>query len=98
MKSKICSFAGHADIFTDKKGMKEKVANIVTHLIENENVDTFYNGGKGAFDLLCVSVVEELKKKYTGIRSYLILSYIPGEKKSRTWSFIVILIILFIPV
>lgn len=87
MKSKICSFAGHADIFTNKEGLKEKVTDIATRLIENENVDTFYNGGKGAFDLLCVSVVEKLKKKYTGIRSHLILSYIPGEKKESDKEF-----------
>lgn len=87
MQQKICTFAGHADIFIDTKGLKEKVTNIATHLIENENVDTFYNGGKGAFDLLCVSVVEELKKKYTGIMSHLILSYIPGEKKESDKEF-----------
>ena len=81
MKSKICSFAGHADIFTNKEGLKEKVTNIATRLIENENVDTFYNGGKGAFDLLCVSVVEELKKKYTSIR----------KKKFKIYKIIVVL-------
>ena len=34
MKFKICSFAGHADIFTNKEGLKEKVTNIATRLIE----------------------------------------------------------------
>lgn len=33
MKSKICSFAGHADIFTNKEGLKEKVTDIATRLI-----------------------------------------------------------------
>ena len=38
--------------------------------------------GMSGFDFL-----QELKKKYTGIRSYLILSYIPGEKKESDTEF-----------
>ena len=52
----------------------------IKNLIENYGVNTFYNGGKGQFDLLCANCVNELKNDYPFINSYLILAYIPGKK------------------
>lgn len=76
---KICCFAGHSSIF-GKKDLSEKLRKEIVNLIENHNVTTFYNGGKGDFDWLCAKTIQELKKEYSSIKSYCILSYMPKEK------------------
>lgn len=78
MDSKICCFAGHATI-PDKEGIKLKLKEESVNLIENENVTTFYSGGKGEFDWLCAHVVHELKENYPFIKSYWVLAYMPKE-------------------
>ena len=79
MQPKICTFAGHADIFGENQ-LKKKLESEIINLIENENVDTFYCGGKGDFDRFCAECVNELKNHYPFIESYMIFSYIPGKK------------------
>lgn len=76
---KICCFAGHSSISNNKK-IKIKVTNEIINLIENEGVTAFYSGGQGSFDWLCAHCVDELKKVYSFIQSYLILAYMPKEK------------------
>ena len=73
MQQKICTFAGHAKIY-DVDSIKEKLKNEIIHLIENYEVTTFYNGGKGEFDRLCAKCVRELKHDYPILKSYLILA------------------------
>ncbi|MDO4200367.1 MAG: SLOG family protein [Clostridia bacterium] len=79
MKRKICTFAGHREIY-DIDSIKAKLKNEIINLIENHGVTTFYNGGKGKFDWLCAECVKELKSDYPFIKSYLILAYIPTDK------------------
>lgn len=79
MKTKICCFAGHANIF-EKEKVKLKLKKEIVNLIEKENTTTFYSGGKGDFDWLCAHVVNELRENYPFIKSYLILAYMPKEK------------------
>lgn len=79
MKTKICCFAGHANI-PDKENVKSKLKKEIINLIENEGVTTFYSGGKGDFDWLCAHVVDNLRKDYPFIKSFLILAYMPKEK------------------
>ncbi len=83
MNDKICSFAGHANI-SNKEEVKIKLKKEVINLIENENVTTFYSGGKGDFDWLCAHTVGELRKEYPFIKSYWILSYMPKGKDDYT--------------
>lgn len=82
MNNKICCFAGHATLYDDKETIKSKLKKEIINLIENENVTTFYSGGKGAFDWLCAETLKELKKEYSYIKSYLMLAYMPKEKDS----------------
>ena len=84
---KTCCFAGHADIF-NKDEVKIKLKNEIINLIENENVTTFYSGGKGDFDLLCGHTIGELKKDYPFIKSYLILPYPSIRKDTYSKGFI----------
>lgn len=48
---------------------------MIINLIENHNVTTFYNGGKGDFDWLCAYIVDELKKDYPFISSHFVLAH-----------------------
>lgn len=79
MKEKICCFAGHSSIL-GKEDLPARLKNEIINLIENHNVTTFYNGGKGSFDWLCIHMVDNLKEDYPFIKSYCILSYMPKEK------------------
>lgn len=76
---KICCFAGHSSVF-GKKELPTKLKKEIVNLIENHDVTTFYSGGKGDFDWLCAKNIQELKKEYSSIKSYCILSYMPKEK------------------
>ena len=82
MNFKICSFAGHANIYGEEEIIKSKLKKEIINLIEKEKVTTFYSGGKGAFDWLCAETLKELKKEYSYIKSYLMLAYMPKEKDS----------------
>ena len=79
MEEKICSFAGHSQIYGDYD-IRTKITNAITNLIENYGVTTFYNGYKGAFDILCADCVKDIKNNYPYIKSHMILSYVPVEK------------------
>ena len=61
MTQKICTFAGHGEIYGENT-LKEKLKKEIINLIESYGVNTFYNGGKGQFDWLCAECVKELKK------------------------------------
>lgn len=76
---KICCFAGHARLSEEEK-VKIKLKKEIINLIEKENVTTFYSGGKGDFDWLCARTVDELRKDYPFIKSYLARAYLPKEK------------------
>ena len=70
-KEKICTFCGHRDADSSLRAqIKEKI----TDIIENKGITTFYSGGMGIFDMLCESVVRELKRTYP-IKLYLIMPY-----------------------
>ena len=79
MKEKICCFCGHRDC---DSLMREQIKEKITNLIENQDIITFYSGGMGNFDMLCGSVVRELKHKYKNIRLCLIAPYM--AKKLNT--------------
>ena len=78
MENKICCFAGHSTVYIeDLEQISEIVSSEITNLIENHNVNTFYNGGKGTFDNLCAECVANIRQYYKTIESYLILAYMP---------------------
>ena len=76
MTQKICTFAGHSKIYGDDT-IKEKLKKEIKNLIENYGVNTFYNGGKWQFDLLCANCVKELKNDYPFFMRSLTVLYIP---------------------
>ena len=83
---RICTFTGHAKLYGGNS-IREKLKKGIINLVENYGVNTFYNGGKGQFDLFCANCVKELKKDYPFLKSYLILAYIPGKKNQMDTDF-----------
>lgn len=55
-----CTFFGHRDCPND---IKTNLYSILTQLIVNKNVDTFYVGQQGNFDKIVHTVLQEMVKK-----------------------------------
>ena len=72
----VCSFFGHkntpSEIYVQLRGCIEE-------LIQNRGVDGFIVGNQGAFDSMVLRALRELKQKYSHIRYYVVLAYIPGK-------------------
>ena len=73
---KACSFFGHRDT-PQTEELKQKVKEIVEHLIVKEGVDTFLFGSRSKFNDLCLLVVTELKEKYPHIKRVYVRSQYP---------------------
>ena len=75
---KNCCFLGSSkDDFVNRK---ECIKQIIESLIVEKGVTQFYCGNRGAFDLVCSSIVGELRKKYPHIKNTHVLSYRPKEE------------------
>ena len=72
-----CSFFGHHDC---PSSIKPKLCEVLIDLIENQSVDMFYVGNKGAFDRLVRSVLRELVQVYPQINYAVVLERIPGKQ------------------
>lgn len=73
----IVTFCGHREV-----NEPEKVRKWLNETIEGlilEGADCFYLGGYGRFDAMAADAVRELKQKYPGIRSVLVLPYLDRE-------------------
>jgi len=80
MKKKICCFFGHSD--TDDSVYPLLYDEAEKHITQY-NVTTFYVGNYGNFDRMSVTVLKELKRKYSHIEIVLVLAYLPTEKMER---------------
>ncbi len=70
----ICSFIGHSKI-VDARDLEIRLRKVLVEIIEEKEIDVFYLGGYGDFDMLCAKVISKLKEEYMHIKSYLILAY-----------------------
>lgn len=61
MEDKICSFFGHSEIEITKE-LKDKVYSEIISAI-NYGCNTFYFGGYGEFDFLCLELTNEIIKE-----------------------------------
>lgn len=74
MKTKItCAFIGHRKI-EKTEALKQKLADTVAALIEEEGADTFLFGSKSMFDDMCLEVVTKLKEYYPFIKRIFVRS------------------------
>ena len=73
----VCTFFGHRDC---PETIKPRLREVLTDLIINQEVDTFYVGNQGRFDGIVRSVLRELEQAYPEIHYAVVLAYLPGKK------------------
>ena len=71
-----CTFFGHRDC---PDTIKPKLKEVLIELITEQNVNAFYVGNHGRFDVLVRSLLRELKKEYPHINYAVVLAYFPKE-------------------
>ena len=72
-----CTFFGHHDC---PSSIKPKLHDVLTDLIENHAVDTFYVGQQGTFDGIVRSVLKALVSVYPHIRYAVVLERLPPKR------------------
>ena len=72
-----CTFFGHREC---PDFVKVKLREVLIDLITNHNVDMFYVGNHGQFDVFVRSILRELKKEYPQIDYAVVLAYMPGKQ------------------
>lgn len=63
----VVAFIGHRKV-EQTEALKERLTEIVTNLIVQENADTFLFGSRSEFDNLCYEIVSKLKETYSNIK------------------------------
>ena len=69
-----CTFFGHRDC---PESIKVNLKQEIERLICDQKVDTFYVGTQGSFDRMAYSALKELRNKYSNIKVYRVLAYMP---------------------
>ena len=82
-----CTFFGHRDA-PDKS--EEALRETIIELIENENVNLFYVGNNGNFDRMVLKILKSLKEKYSHIRFFVVLAYIPKNRIQEEYELTII--------
>jgi len=72
---KACTFFGHRDC---PASIEQELCDVLTDLIENHAVDTFFVGQQGAFDKMAASVLKELAAIYPNIQFSIVLDRLPA--------------------
>ena len=79
----VCTFFGHRNAPEEIKG---ELKATVEDLIINHGITKFYVGNEGSFDRYARSVLSSLCEKYTHIKYYVVLAYVPTEKENGDFS------------
>lgn len=75
------TFFGHSK---SPQSAKSNLENAILYLIENQCADVFYVGTHGDFDAYANSILKKISKKYTHIKHYTVLAYMPQENAPST--------------
>ena len=70
----VCTFFGHRD---SPSSVKTSLYAAIEQLICNQRVDTFYVGTQGSFDRMVYGALVELRQRYSHIKVYRVLAYMP---------------------
>ncbi len=73
-----CCFFGHRDT-PDKT--KTALRSLLVNLIEDKQIDRFLVGNNGNFDHMVISVLFELKMKYTNLQCFVVLYNLSESKQ-----------------
>ena len=71
------TFCGHKDV--DNRDLVKRWVTSVCRELIMQGADEFFLGGYGGFDLLCASVLCELKETHPQIRLVLVLPYLQNR-------------------
>ena len=82
-----CTFFGHRDA-PDKS--EEALRETIIELIENDNVNLFYVGNNGNFDRMVLQILKSLKEKYSHIKFFVVLAYIPKNRIQEEYELTII--------
>jgi len=80
--SKICSFFGNSTIW-NKTEIADKLKSVILSLITERQVDVFYVGTKGEFELLAHQTLAQIKQCYPHIKIWLIIDYMEDLHNCR---------------
>ena len=69
-----CTFFGHRDC---PESIKVNLKKEIERLICDHQVNTFYVGTQGSFDRMAYNALNELRKKYSHIKVFRVLAYMP---------------------
>ena len=72
-----CTFFGHREC---PDSIKTQLRAVLINLITNHDVDMFYVGNQGRFDVIVRGVLQELKKEYPQIDYAVVLAYMPEKR------------------
>ncbi len=78
----VCTFFGHRLILAEIKPLLEKE---IIDLIENHNVNVFYVGNKGSFDVMVYETLQKISSTYPHIKYYVVLAYLPQKTPVYTY-------------
>ena len=81
-----CTFFGHRDC---PDGIKAELYKAIEQLITEKGVDTFYVGTQGSFDRMAYAALVELRLRYSRIKVYCVLAYMPKPGDTDTTDAIV---------
>ena len=70
----VCTFFGHRD---SPSSIKADLYNAIEQLICNQRVDSFYVGTQGNFDRMVYDALVELRHRYSHIKVFRVLAYMP---------------------
>ena len=72
-----CTFFGHREC---PRTVRQKLREVMTNLIENHTVDTFYVGRQGGFDAVVYDLLKELSEIYPYIGYTVVLERLPEDQ------------------
>lgn len=84
MNNKTCFFIGSRH---SSSAITEQLVEVIEKHIIEYGVTTFTVGHYGNFDSLVISVLKEMKKKYTDIELYLLCPYALNQKREAPEGF-----------
>ncbi len=76
----VCTFFGHR---TAGEEISERLRAVLIDLIENQGVTLFYVGHQGRFDAMVRRELKELKKRFSHIKYFVVLAYMPQQRKEE---------------
>lgn len=74
-----CTFFGHRDC---PGSVKASLYEAIERLICDQRVDTFYVGTQGSFDRMAYAALAELRQRYSHIKVYRVLAYMPKQSEA----------------